>query len=89
MIAISASSARRNVGSFQKSKILFFLQSSKGEGVDSRALSFAYATVAHLRDLAPGDHRNVAAVASCWRHCADFAGPVIEPQTSRIDSLCA
>ena len=38
----------------------------------------AWAT--HLR-------RNVATVASCWRHCADLTGPGIEPQTSRTDSV--
>ena len=27
--------------------------------------------------------RNVATVASRWRHCADLTGPGIEPQTSR------
>ena len=31
--------------------------------------------------------RNVATVASRWRHCADLTGPVIEPQTSRTDSV--
>ena len=31
--------------------------------------------------------RNVAAVASRWRHCADLTGPGIEPQTSRTDSV--
>ena len=31
--------------------------------------------------------RNVAAVASRWRHCADLSGPGIEPQTSRTDSV--
>ena len=43
---------------------------------------------AHLRDLAPGQQlrRNVAMVASRWRHCADLTGPVIEPQTSRNHS---
>ena len=30
--------------------------------------------------------RNVATVASCWRHCVDLTGPGIEPQTSRTDS---
>ena len=30
--------------------------------------------------------RNVAAMASCWRHCVDLNGPQIEPQTSRTDS---
>ena len=30
--------------------------------------------------------RNVATVASRWRHCADLTGPGIEPQTSRTDS---
>ena len=31
--------------------------------------------------------RNVATVASCWRHCADLTGPGIEPQTSRTESV--
>ena len=31
--------------------------------------------------------RNVAAVASRWRHCADLTGPEIEPQTSRTESV--
>ena len=31
--------------------------------------------------------RNVATVASRWRHCADLTGPGIEPQTSRTDSV--
>ena len=30
--------------------------------------------------------RDIAAVACCWRHYADLTGPVIKPQTSRIDS---
>ena len=32
--------------------------------------------------------RNLAAVASRWRHCAGLTGPEIEPQTSRTDSVC-
>ena len=31
--------------------------------------------------------RNVATVASRWRHCVDLTGPKIEPQTSRTDSV--
>ena len=31
--------------------------------------------------------RNVAAVASRWRHCANLTGPGIEPQTSRAESV--
>ena len=31
--------------------------------------------------------RNVATVASRWRHCADLTGPGIEPHTSRTDSV--
>ena len=31
--------------------------------------------------------RNVATVASRWRHCANLTGPGIEPQTSRTDSV--
>ena len=31
--------------------------------------------------------RNVAAVASRWRHCADLTGSGIEPQTSRTESV--
>ena len=31
--------------------------------------------------------RNVAAVASRWRHCADLTGPGIKPQTSRTESM--
>ena len=31
--------------------------------------------------------RNVAAVMSRWRHCADLTGPGIEPQTSRTESV--
>ena len=30
--------------------------------------------------------RNVATVASRWRHCVDLTGPGMEPQTSRTDS---
>ena len=30
--------------------------------------------------------RNVATVASRWRHCADLTGPGIEPKTSRTES---
>ena len=30
--------------------------------------------------------RNIATVASRWRHCANMTGPGIEPQTSHIDS---
>ena len=31
--------------------------------------------------------RNVATVASRWRHCVNLTGPGIETQTSRIDSV--
>ena len=31
--------------------------------------------------------RNIATMASRWRHCADLTGPGIEPQTSRTDSV--
>ena len=31
--------------------------------------------------------RNVATVASRWRHCVDLTGPGVEPQTSRTDSV--
>ena len=31
--------------------------------------------------------RNVATVASRWRHCVDLTSPGIEPQTSRTDSV--
>ena len=31
--------------------------------------------------------RNVATMASRWRHCADLTGPGIEPQTFRTDSV--
>ena len=31
--------------------------------------------------------RNVATMASRWRRCVDLTGPVIEPQTSRTDSV--
>ena len=31
--------------------------------------------------------RNVTAVASRWRHCADLTGPGIEPQTFRTESV--
>ena len=31
--------------------------------------------------------KNVAAVASRWRHCAALTGPEIEPQTSRTESV--
>ena len=44
---------------------------------------------ARLRALAPEQHsfrRNVTAMASRWRHCADLTGPGIEPKTSRTDS---
>ena len=70
MIAISASFVQRKVCLFQKRKDSFFLQSSRR--VDSQPSPRAYATGAHLRDLAPGKHRNVAAVASRWQHRAVF-----------------
>ena len=31
--------------------------------------------------------RNVAMVASRWRHCVDLTGPGVEPQISRTDSV--
>ena len=31
--------------------------------------------------------RNVATVASRWRHCADLTRPGLKPQTSRTDSV--
>ena len=31
--------------------------------------------------------RNVATMASCWRHCADLTGPGIESQTSPTDNM--
>ena len=31
--------------------------------------------------------KNVATVASRWRHCVNLTGPGIEPQTSRTDSV--
>ena len=31
--------------------------------------------------------RNIAAVTSRWRHCADLTGPGIEPQTYRNESV--
>ena len=31
--------------------------------------------------------RNVVTVTSRWRHCVDLTGPVIEPQTSRTNSV--
>ena len=31
--------------------------------------------------------RNIATVASRWRHCVDFTGPGIKPQTYRTDSV--
>ena len=31
--------------------------------------------------------RNVATVASRWRHCVDLTGPGIEPQISRTDCV--
>ena len=31
--------------------------------------------------------KDVTAVASRWRHCADLTGPGIEPQTSRTESV--
>ena len=40
-----------------------------------------------LRAWATQLRRNVATVASRWRHCADLTGPGIEPQTSRTDSV--
>ena len=33
--------------------------------------------------------RNVAAVASGWRHCADLTDPEFQPQIYRTDSVCA
>ena len=66
------------------------MQSSEGGGVliDFRAPR-AYPTEAHLRDLAPGERRNIPAVANLSRHCANMTGPGIEPQAFRTDSLCA
>ena len=52
MIAILASSVQRKAGSFQKRKVNFF--SSRQEGV----------LTPDFRDIAPGEQRNVAAVAS-------------------------
>ena len=40
-----------------------------------------------LRAWATQLRRNVAMVASRWRHCADLTGPGIETQTSRTDSV--
>ena len=40
-----------------------------------------------LSAWAPQLRRNVATVASRWRHCVDLTGPGIEPQTSRTDSV--
>ena len=31
--------------------------------------------------------RNIATVASRWRHCGDLTDPGMEPQTARIDSV--
>ena len=31
--------------------------------------------------------KNLAAVASRWRHCADLTSPIIKPQTSGTDSV--
>ena len=67
----------------------FFNCQRRGRNVDFPSPSLAYATGAYLRDLAPGEHRNVTAVASLWRPCADLTGPGIDPQTFRTDSLCA
>ena len=39
-----------------------------------------------LRAWATQLRRNVATVASRWRHCADLTGPGIEPKTSRTES---
>ena len=62
MIAISACSARRKVGLFQE---LIFSAIVKGRVTPGPSL--AYATRAHLRDLATGEHRNVAG----WRAVGD------------------
>ena len=40
----------------------------------------------HLCCLAPGLHRNIAAIASRWRHCVRSDRPGIEPQTFLTDS---
>ena len=41
----------------------------------------------NLRSLAPaGQQRNVAAVATGWRHCADLTGVGIEIKTFHVDS---
>ena len=47
---------------------------------------------ARPRGLAPGQRSSKEtsqrpAVASRWRHCADLAGRVIKPRTSRTDSV--
>ena len=40
-----------------------------------------------LSALATQLRRNVATMASRWRHCAHLTGPGIEPQTSRTDGV--
>ena len=40
----------------------------------------------HLRDMAPGQHRNVAAVASRWRQLFDLTGPGSSTMTYPADS---
>ena len=42
--------------------------------------------VAHLRCFGRGQH-SFEETSQRWRHCADFTGPVIEPQTSRTNSV--
>ena len=43
----------------------------------------------HLRGWATQLRRNVATVASRWRHRVDLSDQGFEPQTSRTDSECA
>ena len=85
MISIFGKLRTKKAGSFQKRNVSFFLQSPKG-GLTPDPPLLAYVTGTHIHDLAPGEHNNVAAVASRWRHSADLTGPGFEPMTFRADS---
>ena len=59
-------------------------------GIMPKGVTEASSGGAHLRCLAPGQHRSkeiFTTVASHLRHHADLTGPGIEPQTARTDGV--
>ena len=84
-----AISARRKVHLFQNQERFLFFCNRQGGGVDPRPPPLHTPLGPIFLDLAPGEHRNIAAVASRCRHCADLTSLEIKPQTFRTDSLCA